>query len=114
VDEQNVIFAHPMATGMPNARPLLRSLGSCFHVVPGYIRIWVELSGLLNRQTGLECGFGCVSLDNSRLQIMRPTGNLHQAALRVGEKAVVRSLGIGLQIALIVFERFLGSSALAR
>src|SRR5580704_1686938 len=45
---------------------------------------------------------------------MRPTGNLHQSALRVGEKAVVRHIGIGLQIAPIIFEKFLGSSALPR
>jgi len=45
---------------------------------------------------------------------MRPTRYRHQAALRVGEKAVVRQVGVGLQITVVLRQKFLGSSALAR
>ena len=45
---------------------------------------------------------------------MRPTCYLHQSAFRIGEKAVVGHIGIGLQIALILLQKFLGSSALPR
>src|SRR5215469_10626199 len=101
----------------PASLPLLRGSGSPHRrCLPSFKPCDNYLEHPLRSlpSTGLVEGVAATSLDNARVEIMRPTAHFGHPAFRIFEKTVVSHIRVGLQMSAVIFEEFLGPGPLAR